>query len=622
MFNVKEAKMKNTKRTTLYAKRYTLYAILVILFCTILPQAKALAATYYCDPVNGNTVTGDGSSSNPWGTLMSVAKAGKFNGTIIKSGDTVKLRTGFHGNFGDSFGYSMTISNSDYITVEADTGAVPDVSFIVMKGGGSTHAKYWHFKGLRISPSFSETISKELKDRWYPDTYDYMISIQGGTYITFEDCDIFTTSDVSAWKVHITGTVNPDVTGNYDISGRYGSKVCCKREDGAYYIWRNSTGTQWHISTALGTDGAAYWIATVVAPLTFTEGTFIAQGTASGTPVVTEDWSDLAFSGIWAVLGSNWILHGNHIRNIASGPRGVRGLIEQNLIDGFCVDGLTAEGTGTIIQDNIITNVYEDGSSGTHSDAIHVSGDNIIIRRNYICAKTDPNRTSLLGENGINQNSAVPLTNSIIENNVVMAMTSAGLSFGDYSNNVKVLNNTVVPPYNTLSEQWPVIICGTHSTNIIFRNNIAKTFPSSVPSRNVVSNYNFKSTDYNLLNEFVDYVHGNVHLAANSNFINAGSSLDAPDEDLDRNSRPQGQGYDVGAYEYGASTFLYGDVNSDGEISAYDAALAAHIAVDLEHPDIKNPQAAEVSGDGQVTAYDAALIAQRAVGLIEKFPVE
>ncbi len=58
------------------------------------------------------------------------------------------------------------------------------------------------------------------------------------------------------------------------------------------------------------------------------------------------------------------------------------------------------------------------------------------------------------------------------------------------------------------------------------------------------------------------------------------------------------------------------------EIIAFDAALAAHIAVGLEHPDIKNRAAAEVSGDAEVTAYDAALIAQKAVGLIDRFPVE
>jgi hypothetical protein len=64
------------------------------------------------------------------------------------------------------------------------------------------------------------------------------------------------------------------------------------------------------------------------------------------------------------------------------------------------------------------------------------------------------------------------------------------------------------------------------------------------------------------------------------------------------------------------------DVFGDSEVTAYDAALAAHIAVELEHPDIKNRAAADVNGDGEVSAYDAALIAQKAVGLIDKFPVE
>jgi len=33
-------------------------------------------------------------------------------------------------------------------------------------------------------------------------------------------------------------------------------------------------------------------------------------------------------------------------------------------------------------------------------------------------------------------------------------------------------------------------------------------------------------------------------------------------------------------------------------------------------------QAADVDGDGRIIAYDAALIAMRAIGLIDKFPVE
>ncbi len=89
-----------------------------------------------------------------------------------------------------------------------------------------------------------------------------------------------------------------------------------------------------------------------------------------------------------------------------------------------------------------------------------------------------------------------------------------------------------------------------------------------------------------------------------------------------------GFAYD-GSYVYCASVgkvlrrrlSALGDVNRDYAVTAYDAALAARIAVGLD-PLGDKLQKADVSGDGQVTAYDAALIAQKAVGLISQFPVE
>jgi hypothetical protein len=80
----------------------------------------------------------------------------------------------------------------------------------------------------------------------------------------------------------------------------------------------------------------------------------------------------------------------------------------------------------------------------------------------------------------------------------------------------------------------------------------------------------------------------------------------------------------IGAYEYVTqTTVIYGDLSGDSALSAYDAALAARIAVGLDaYPTGDNLTKADVSGGGGVTAYDAALIAQKAVGLIVKFPVE
>jgi len=70
------------------------------------------------------------------------------------------------------------------------------------------------------------------------------------------------------------------------------------------------------------------------------------------------------------------------------------------------------------------------------------------------------------------------------------------------------------------------------------------------------------------------------------------------------------------------ATVLYGDVDGNGEVSAYDAALTAQAAVGLITLTAEQTQAADVSGEGEVSAYDAALIAQKAVGLISKFPIE
>lgn len=98
----------------------------------------------------------------------------------------------------------------------------------------------------------------------------------------------------------------------------------------------------------------------------------------------------------------------------------------------------------------------------------------------------------------------------------------------------------------------------------------------------------------------------------------------AIDAGIDVGLAYSGNAPDIGAYEYvpPEAEVVYGDVSGDGEISAYDAALAAQAVVGLVTMTSDQARAADVSGDGETGAYDAALIAQRAVGLIDKFPVE
>ena len=50
--------------------------------------------------------------------------------------------------------------------------------------------------------------------------------------------------------------------------------------------------------------------------------------------------------------------------------------------------------------------------------------------------------------------------------------------------------------------------------------------------------------------KFVNPTGADFHLQSGSPAIDAGSPLNAPDSDFDGNARPQGAGYDIGAYEY------------------------------------------------------------------------
>ena len=67
---------------------------------------------------------------------------------------------------------------------------------------------------------------------------------------------------------------------------------------------------------------------------------------------------------------------------------------------------------------------------------------------------------------------------------------------------------------------------------------------------------------------------------------------------------------------------IIGDVNGDGQITAYDAELVLQFVVGLIELSPPQQEAADVSGNGIVTAYDADLILLYIVGLMYAFPAE
>ena len=72
------------------------------------------------------------------------------------------------------------------------------------------------------------------------------------------------------------------------------------------------------------------------------------------------------------------------------------------------------------------------------------------------------------------------------------------------------------------------------------------------------------------------------------------------------------------------TTIDYGDVNGDGDITPFDAALILKDVVGIPFMSPLCPtcdaRAADVSGNGSITSYDASLVLQRSVGLISCFP--
>ena len=80
---------------------------------------------------------------------------------------------------------------------------------------------------------------------------------------------------------------------------------------------------------------------------------------------------------------------------------------------------------------------------------------------------------------------------------------------------------------------------------------------------------------------------------------------------------------DMGAYYFDQSEgIIYGDVDGDGSVFAFDAALTLQYSAGLIELEDWQLVAADVDGDGQVIAFDAALILQYSAGLIDEFPVE
>jgi hypothetical protein len=152
-----------------------------------------------------------------------------------------------------------------------------------------------------------------------------------------------------------------------------------------------------------------------------------------------------------------------------------------------------------------------------------------------------------------------------VYNNIAYGMTYSAYEIPNWGSpgpkkDLYFINNT---GYDSQYGMW---IRETNLENIVVRNNIFSENTSDpqiviiegVDPADLTIDHNLfhgpgapVGSDYVIGDPlFVDPTGADFHLQSASPAIDAGSLLDAPNYDFDHNTRPQGAGYDIGAYEY------------------------------------------------------------------------
>ncbi len=175
----------------------TVTTFLTVAILSFLAPAAGRGATFYCDPGRGSP-QGDGSAQRPWSTLEAVLAAklielrdkdGKAANPAapVKPGDTILLRSGWHGVVRIARGY-----NDRPITIAAAPGQMPQVGWIEIGEG-----RKWVVNGLTVSPSLAPAPLDK------PPHNLVMLGERGGedsSDLVVEDCFVYSVLDTSGWS--------------------------------------------------------------------------------------------------------------------------------------------------------------------------------------------------------------------------------------------------------------------------------------------------------------------------------------------------------------------------------------------------------------------------------------
>jgi len=138
----------------------------------------------------------------------------------------------------------------------------------------------------------------------------------------------------------------------------------------------------------------------------------------------------------------------------------------------------------------------------------------------------------------------------VVENNVVVTDHWHGITLLGARNST-ITNNTVVdlnqerpgPPWISIDDHKN----GTAPTGCVVRNNLTTALNNS---EQVIEENNITFSMDDTAAFFVDFNNSDLHLREDAAAVDTGTTTGAPELDRDLIPRPQGDGVDVGAYEW------------------------------------------------------------------------